>query len=206
MTCAKRDGNDRDFCAAIRVKRKLFKLRAFTVDLQAPQSLSLFFRALSLLPSSAHSRSFARLFSPALSSFLPVDSQPLPLQHLLSSSVRPLFIVSVSFQAFRTVYKVEALNWKPRLCRLYCGFFFSPFRFRPVCCLISLLFLLFRLHLCPFCPCSVGGPLLCTESRNSPLRREDRSPLQLTLGPDLLNVLFLNRISAIEFTIKKDSS
>lgn len=47
MTCAKRDGNDRDFCAAIRVKRKLFKLRAFTVDLQAPQSLSFFFRALS---------------------------------------------------------------------------------------------------------------------------------------------------------------
>lgn len=120
MTRAKRDGNNRDLCAAIRVKRKLFKLRAFTVDLQAPISLSL--------------SSFAFFFSlPPFFSF-PIDSHP-----RYTFSLSALFIVSVSFQASRTVYKVEALNWKPRLCRRYCGFFFSPFRFHPVCCL-SLLF------------------------------------------------------------------
>lgn len=90
-------------------------------------SLNLSLPSLSLSPSRRpfSSRSSAPVFSPSIDS--------LPRRHFRSSRREfSFFIVSVSFRAFRTVYKVEALNWKPWLCRRYCGFFFPPTLFRPV--------------------------------------------------------------------------
>lgn len=114
------------------------------------------------LSSSALSRPLFFLLPPF---FAPPPSFPLLTSTLSLFEHSALFIVSVSFQAFRTVYKVEALNWKPQLCRRYCGFFFPPFRFRPVCCLSLLSFFILRLHLCSFCSCGVRGPLLFASSR-----------------------------------------
>jgi len=185
MTRAKRDGIDQDFCAAIMVKRKLFKLRAFTRWLP---STNLFLSPSALSSLSRPSVFFFILFCHSS----PFPSIPILASDTFSSRAFALFIVSVSFQAFRTVYKMEALNWKPRLCRRYCGFFFLPFRFRPVCCLSLLLLAFFTSAL--FVSTALENRYSCTPSREgSPWRREDRPPLQLTLGPDLLNVLFLRQ-------------
>lgn len=117
-------------------------------------STSLFLSPLSFFSALSLSHSLFRHSSPSSS-----------ISTLTSDTFSPrafaFFIASVSFQAFRTVYKVEALNWKPRLCRRYCGFSFPPFRFRPVCSPLVAFFSILRLHLCPFfCSRSVGGPLL----------------------------------------------
>lgn len=144
--------------------------------------LSSLANSLLLSPSTVLSLSLS--FSPSI---------PILASDTFSPRAFALFIVSVSFQAFRTVYKVEALNWKPRLCRRYCGFSFLPFRFRRVCCL-PLPFYSLRPHFCPL-PFFLFQQrwrtvTLAPSREGSPWRREDRSPLQLTLGPDLLNVLF----------------
>lgn len=180
MTRAKRDGNDRDFCAAIRVKRKLFKLRAFTVDLQAPISLSLS-SSLFRPPSSIHSSFFFRPSSPS-------DSHPLPPTLSLFKRIRLLyrfcFFSSLPHCIQNGSTKLETAALSALLRLLLSAVPVSS-------CLLSFVaFLSLAFTSALFCSYSVGGPLLLRPSREGlPWRREDRSPLQLTLGPDLLNVL-----------------
>lgn len=159
MTRAKRGGNDRDFCAAIRVKRKLFKLRAFTVDLQAPISFSLLLRSLS----SVLSRPLFFLLPPF---FVPPPSFPtLDFNTFSLRAFRPLYRFCFfsglphCIQSGSTKLETAALSALLRL--LLSAVPVSP------CLLpfVAFFFLILRLHLCPFCSCSVGGPLLFASSR-----------------------------------------
>lgn len=150
MTRAKRDGNDRDFRAAIRVKRKLFKLRAFTADLQAPISFSL----LRTSPSLVHPLFF--FFPPSFSPPHRFSSLPPTLSLFKHSSppYRSCFFSGLPYciQSGSTKLETAALSALLRL--LLSAVPVSP-------CLLPLVaFFIFRLHLCPFCPYSVGGPLL----------------------------------------------
>lgn len=112
----------RDFCRAIRLKRELFKLQAFTASQLASFNLSSFSPRILLLSFLA-----TRFSLPYLPHSSP-PSVPYLLRHFLPEH-SPFFTVSVSFEAFHTVYKVEALNWKLRLCPRYCGFFLFFFFF-----------------------------------------------------------------------------
>lgn len=75
----------------------------------ASTNLSLLFRAL-LLSSALRSSIRSSFFFHPSTPPHPYRFPPLPPTHFLSLRAFALFIVSVSFQAFHTVYKVEALN------------------------------------------------------------------------------------------------
>lgn len=100
-------------------------------------------------------------------------SSPFPsIPSLASNTFSPrafvLFIASVSFQAFRTVYKVEALNWKPRLCRRYCGFFFPAVPVSRFCLLPFVAFLSFALTSGLFVPAAWRTVTLAPSREGSP--------------------------------------
>lgn len=205
MTRAKRDGNDRDFCAAIRVKRKLFKLRAFTVDLQAPISFSLLppSPSLSLLLSFVHPLSF---FLRSFFSF-PLVSHSC-LRHFLPSSIRLLYRFCFfsglphCIQNGSTKLETAALS---ALLRLLLSAV-------PVssCLLPFVAFLFFAFTSALFVRTALEDRYSCTESRRLALTSRGQVAVTVDIGSR-----FIERAASeaavpppatIEFTIGEDSS